>query len=155
MEEDSSAALRTIGKSHAVNARWVALEVAGISRAVYSAVRKRSAYAICQAVRIGLSINILYALGQRRNARAFVGSHQRRFLQEFSDVAVQRRIPADQGLQRDRIHLSQHCRAATISAGRIVRMLWCSVDLHVIYEASVQRQSEETRDLPPPRVDSA
>src|SRR5579864_1997494 len=47
----------------------------------------------------------IQTLAQDRNSGAFIGTHQRGLLQEFSQVAVQSGVPADRGLKRQPVNL--------------------------------------------------
>ncbi len=148
VEEDAATALRAVGEAHAVDARRVAQEVARVFRAIGRAVGERRANAVRRAVagaggRAGRVV--LHAFGEDRDGRAFVGTHQRRLLQNFRQIAVQVGVPADQDFQRQGIdrallrrRASGRCRGA--------------VDADVV---AVEAQAEQAVDLLPPRIDLA
>src|SRR5207244_51697 len=97
--------------------------------AIGSAVGERSADTVhAEAVRIRLYFP--YALGEDRDTRAFVRSHERGLLQEFGNIAVEGGVPADHRLKGYRMHLSLHrCRTSE----RFVWIEW----IGAVYETNV------------------
>src|ERR1700730_13206930 len=114
VEEDTPTALRTVGEGHAIDARWVAKEVRHV-RTIGGVVERNRDNASA-----GNGSSILHSFRQDRNARAFVGSHERRFLQQFRNISIEGGIPADQGLKRYWIHLTLHRRITGVRAVWIV-----------------------------------
>jgi len=105
---------------------------------------------------------IVHAFRRHRNGCSFVRAHQGWLLQELRQVAVEGGIPAHRSFQRQTIRLAKHCewvvRTCTGRAGvcsaRIVRVAWLVSDGvdGVVDGRTIQRQSEETNDPPPPRI---
>ncbi len=156
MHEDPAAALRAVGEGDAVDARRVAQEVARVVVAVVRAVRERRADAVRGAVRIGLQAvgarHVAHALGKHGHGRALIRAHQRRLHQQLAQIAVEVRVPANGGLERNRVHLAQHRRLrrrgrrrAAVRAGRVVRMGRGD-------QPTVECDTEQAVDLPPPRI---
>ena len=90
------------------------------------------------------------ALRENRNTRALVGTHQGGFLQQLCEVAVGRRVPAHDSLERQAIHLRHldgagetlpvRARARAITGGE---------------RRPVELQSEQAVHLVPPRIELA
>ncbi len=128
VHEDPAAALRAVRERDAVDARRIAQEVARIRVAVRRAVGQRRADAVGRAVRIGLQAirarHVAHALPEHGDGRALIRPHQRRLHQQLGQIAVEVRIPANRGLERNRIDLALHRRRAAVRAlaARIERM---------------------------------
>ncbi len=94
VQEDPSASLRAIGEGNTVYARRVAEEVGLVEPrrhvavpASASSVVEWNAAGIVQGVAVR-SVVVLQALGENGDRRTFVGSHERRFLQQLGNVSV-------------------------------------------------------------------
>ena len=112
---------------------------------------------------------ITNALGQNRNSGSFVGSHQRRLLKQFSQVAVEGGIPADHRLERQAVYLGIVV-AAGISGPSSARKRAGRIEGIVGFKAyttrvgniasiarglAIERQSEQAIDPGAPRVQLA
>ncbi len=126
VQEDAATALGAVGEGNAIDARRVAEEVAGIVCAILCACRQRHADAICDAIGVGLSTDVLHAFPQNRNRRAFVGTHQRGLYQKLAQIAVERIVPTDGWLEWYRVDpplhgqgIGRRTRAAAVGVRRI------------------------------------
>ena len=163
VHEDTAAALRAVDDAHAVDARRVALEVgrtvvgfhvpkgergcAVRNRVpqVAAAVGERAGDTGCAlAPEVGARTDVDAATRQR-DARTFIGAHQRRLLQDLREVPVAGRVPANEGFERNPVGTEEHARRAVVGTARIegrVVGVGCTVD----------GQAEQARDLAAPRV---
>src|SRR5205814_8951442 len=101
-----------------------------------------------------------------RDSSSFVCSHQRWFLQQLRQVAVDGGVPPDNALQRQPIHLRTvggaaevvpALRPATLGPGRVIRMHIqerCPTGSGVV-GLTIERQSEQAIDLRAPRIQLA
>ena len=169
MHEDRTAALRAVDDAHAIDARRVALEVAG---AVVTSVRAcRAGRAIRIAVgqidapirecarslgSTGRSLSPeVVAVGgdpdaaaEDRDAGAFIRAHQGRFLQHLRQVAVAGSIPADEAFERDAVGTHEHAGWAGVRARRIETAI-------VQVRCTIYRQTEQAVDLTAPWIQLA
>ena len=157
VHEDATAALRAVGERDAIDARRVAHEVAREVVAVSRAVCERVADAVPGTLRIICqrpARHFPHALGKHGNGRPFIGPHQRRLHQQFAKIAVERRVPADDGFQRDRVDLALHCRlrrccrrwaAVPARAAWVVRIVCAD-------HPAVQRHAKQAVHLCAPRI---
>ncbi len=126
MDENTTAALGTVGEADAVDSRWVT-EIVGrvelgcgvaVPQPVVVTVVRRCASVGVEVDAAALSrvrgaavgsIVVLDAFRKSSNCRAFVGSHKRGFLQQLQNIPVEAGSPADNGFQGYRIHPALHC----------------------------------------------
>ena len=116
----------------------------------------------------------VHSLGQDQDARSFVSSHQRRLLQELSQIAVDGGVPAENAFQRQPIHLRVGCfspcqdiangrprgeagpAAALVRVGRIERIgvarAW---GVPTGIGLTIGRQAKQTGNLGTPRIQLA
>src|SRR5690348_16695902 len=115
MDEDASASLGAVCDSQPINAGRVALEIAGegvclipaTGAAVVDRQQRRTSWK-CSLRSApedvgGVSRNV-HTFRQDRDTGAFVGSHNRRFLQLLRQVPVYGRIPSENALEGNAIH---------------------------------------------------
>ena len=119
VHEDAAAALRAVGDCQAIDARRIAPEVARerVDVDAYRAVPcpQSVVLLVSSVVPVGNVVGPLPIVGfaamecsrpcQHRNARSFVGAHQRGLLQQLGQVAVERGIPADDAFERQAVDL--------------------------------------------------
>src|ERR1700682_4642114 len=136
VEPDTTATLRTVGEGDAIDARWIAEEIASVSCgcAISSTVREQNGWRYSR---------IHHSLPKHGNSCAFIRSHECGFLQEFRDIGVKAGVPAENGFIRYRIYLLLHRRRTRVSARWIVRI--CGAD-----GATVYCDAKEAVNLPAP-----
>ena len=112
MREDAATALRAVRDRNAVDTRRVTQEVRREITAIPIVVLQRQRAIGKRCFRTGSECirtsRITHALAENGDARAFIGSQQRGFLQKFGQVSVQRGIPSNDAFQRNAIDLQAH-----------------------------------------------
>ncbi len=128
VDEDAAAALGAVCDRQSVNARRIALEVAGerirrycplllpvpvpppqsanTFRQERGAIRESTLWRVEERVR---SVGESHSFAQYRDSGAFIRAQQRRFLQLFRQVAVQSGVPTDSGFRWQAVHLRIVC----------------------------------------------
>src|ERR1700730_1989518 len=139
--EDTAAALRAVGDGDPVDSRWIAPEVAweGLAIVVASSQRARAGWEV--SFRPGRSSAVLadtlvLALRQHRDSGTFIGTHQRGFLEQLREIAVQSGVPAYDAFERQRIHCTLHGGGARVLTRGVVGVA-------IVQQAAIEGQAEQ------------